>query len=243
MLVWMPSFSMPPSLALAAPHCLPALYLAAERERLRGRAELQLPLSLPMLQATTVVTKCTTTFASSFPTSCTRLHGPSITGALPLAYRRHDRRPSSAATAVPSLHPPLCSTACTDTSTSSSSTTSAPRLSQSPPELPGRRRQCRRCRLLWWPRHHGPPRAKLLAPANPLALCSTIGAPPPPARPPPSYLLMWPGGHGPPPVVIRPPTGAGGHAGARAALPHHQHGPHRSAGETTAASPISGNRK
>jgi hypothetical protein len=82
MLVWMPSFSTPPSLALAAPYCLPTLYLAAERERCCGRAELQPPLSLPTLQATVVITKCTTAFASSFPTSRTCLHGPSITGAL-----------------------------------------------------------------------------------------------------------------------------------------------------------------
>jgi hypothetical protein len=44
----------------------------------------------------------------------------------------------------------------------------------------------------------------------------------PPARPPPSRLLTWPRGHGPPPVTIRRPMGAGGHAGARAALLRHR---------------------
>jgi hypothetical protein len=78
------------------------------------------------------------------------------------ACRCHDHRPSSAAITVPSFHPSLCSTACTDTFTSSSSTTGAPRLSQSPLEQPGHRRHCRRRRLLWWPRHHGLPQAKLL---------------------------------------------------------------------------------
>jgi hypothetical protein len=70
-----------------------------------------------------LLSPCSPSTPSSLSSACSRRARPRPPG------------PSGApATAVPSLHPSLCSITCTDTSASSSSMAGAPRLSRSPPE-------------------------------------------------------------------------------------------------------------